>query len=329
MTYNLLSWGESVEWHDRIGRRLTLRSLHTLVTVARRGSMAKAAAELAITQPAVSKMVADMEHTLGVRLLDRKPQGVEPTLYAQALLKWGDTVFEDLRHAVREIQSLADPAAGEIWVGGNSPMVEGLLPAAVDRLSRQYPRILFHVTQVIVPEQSFAELRARKLDLVVGRLPQRHMDSDLNTEILFEEPLFVMAGVTSRWAKRRRIELAELIDEPWVLPQSDSAIGSVVTEAFRASGLDSPRRGVVCSGLQFTYAMVATGRYLGMFPRSLLHFGGKRFAIEILPMDLPIKPRPVAIVTLKNRTTSPVVASFIDCLRTVAKPLASRTKRRI
>src|SRR6266850_2088371 len=273
-----------MEWHDRIGRRLTLRSLHTLVTVARRRSMAKGAAELALTQPAVSKMVADMEHTLGVRLLDRKPQGVEPTLYGQALLKWGDAVFEDLRHAVREIQSLADPDAGEIRIGGNSPMIEGLLPAAIDRLSRQYPRIVFHLTQVIVAAQSFEDLRARKFDLV---------------------------------------------DEPWVLPQTDSAIGSFVAEGFRASGLDSPRHGAICGTIQFTYAMVATGRFLGMFPRSLLHFGGKRFAIKVLPVKLPIKPPPVAIVTLKNRTVSPVVERFIDCLRAVAKPLADRTKRKI
>ncbi len=296
-----------MEWHDRIGRRLTLRSLHTLVTVARRRSMAKGAAELALTQPAVSKMVADMERTLGVRLLDRKPQGVEPTLYGQALLKWGDAVFEDLRHAVREIQSLADPVAGEIRIGASNPMVEGLLPAAIDRISRQYPRIVFHVTQVTIAAQSFEELRARKLDLIVGRMPQKFAHNDLSIEILFEEPLFVMVGMGNRWAERRRIELAELINEPWVLPQPDSAIGPVVAEAFRASGLDSPRHGVICSGLQFTYAMVATGRYLGMFPRSLLHFGGKRFAIKVLPVNLPIGPPPVATVTLKNRTMSPAV----------------------
>src|SRR6266850_1373572 len=262
-----------MEWHDRIGRRLTLRNLHTLVTVARRGSMAKGAAELALTQPAVSKMVADMEHTFGVRLLDRKPQGVEPTLYGQALLKWGDAVFEDLRHAVREIQSLADPDAGEIRIGGNSPMLEGLLPAAIDRLSRQYPRIVFHLTQVIVAAQSFEDLRARKFDLIVGRIPQRFAQEDLSVEVLFEEPM--------------------------------------------------------CVTLQFTYAMVATGRFLGMFPRSLLHFGGKRFAIKVLPVKLPIKPPPVAIVTLKNRTVSPAVERFIECLRSVAKPLAGRSKRRI
>jgi DNA-binding transcriptional LysR family regulator len=291
--------------------------------------MAKAAAELAITQPAVSKMVADMEHTLGVRLLDRKPQGVEPTAYGQALLKWGDTVFEDLRHAVGEIQSLADPAGGEIRIVANSPMVEGLLPAAIDHISRQYPRIVFHVTQVAIAAQSFEELRARKFDLIVGRIPQRFARSDLNFEILFEEPVFVTAGVASPWARRRRTRLAELIDESWVLPPPDSAFGSVVAEAFRASGLDSPRRGAICGVLQFTYAMVATGRYLGMFPRSLLHFGGKRFAIKVLPVKLPIEPPPVAIVTLKSRTMTPAVERFIDCLRTVAKPLADRTKRRI
>src|SRR5882762_7915145 len=157
-----------MEWHDRIGRRLTLRSLHTLVTVARRRSMAKAAAELSVTQPAVSKMVADMEHTLGVRLLDRKPQGVEPTLYGEALLKWGDPVFDDLRHAVKEIEHLADPTSGELSIGATLAMIEGMLPVAVDRLSRRYPKIVFRIDQQPTTQERFEELRARKLDLVIG-----------------------------------------------------------------------------------------------------------------------------------------------------------------
>ena len=102
---------------ERIGRRLRLRDLHILMSVARCGGMGKAAAELAVSQPAISKAIADMEHTFGVRLLDRTAQGVEPTLYGRALLKWGAAVFDDLRQGVKEIEFLADPAAGELRIG--------------------------------------------------------------------------------------------------------------------------------------------------------------------------------------------------------------------
>lgn len=311
-----------MEWHDRIGRRLRLRDLHTLVTVARRGSMAKAAVELSVTQPAVTRMIADMEHTLGVRLLDRKPQGVEPTPFGRALLKWGDGVFEDLRHAVRELQSLADPTAGEVWVGSTTVIVEGLLPAVVDSFSRRYPNVVFHVTIAPNTAQQFDDLRARKLDLIIGRIPKGIAKDDLHAEILFDEPQHVVAGAGSRWLGRRRIKLAELVDEPWVLPRPEYVAGAMVAEMFKASGLDVPRRGAFCSSLEFTRALVATGRYLGLFPKSFLHYCNNLPAIKVLPVELPLGWPPVGIVTLKNRTIPPAARLFIDFARSAAKPLA-------
>jgi molybdenum-dependent DNA-binding transcriptional regulator ModE len=74
-------------WDNRIGKRLRLRDLHVLLTVVQHGSTAKAAQHLAVSQPAVSKTISDLEHTLGVQLLDRSPRGVEPTLYGGALVK--------------------------------------------------------------------------------------------------------------------------------------------------------------------------------------------------------------------------------------------------
>jgi DNA-binding transcriptional LysR family regulator len=90
-------------WDERMMRRFKLRELRIFTVVAQSGSMGKAGAQLAISQPAVSKAVAEMEYTLGVRLLDRTAQGVEPTPYGHALLKWAVTVFDDLRQGVREI----------------------------------------------------------------------------------------------------------------------------------------------------------------------------------------------------------------------------------
>lgn len=317
-----------MERHDRIGRRLRLRDLHTLVAVAKRGSMAKAAAELALTQPAVSKIIADMERALGVRLLDRKPQGVEPTLYGRALLKWGDGVFEDLRHAVREIDSLADPTGGEVRIGASAPMVEGLLPVVADRLSRQHPRILFHVTQAANAAHLYEQLRSRKFDFIVGRVSQRLDEPELHAEVLFEDPLHVVAGTRNGLARRRKLKLADLADEFWVLPTPESAVGAFVAEAFRSSGLALPRKSAVCGSLQFTYAMMATGRYLGMFPDSLLHFSGERFALKVLPITLPVTPPPVAVVTLRNRTILPAAELVIDCIRAVVEPLARSGRKR-
>src|SRR2546425_12076877 len=105
------------DWENRIGRRLRLRDLHILSTVVQWGSMAKAASHLAMSQPAVSEAIASLEAALGVRLLDRTPHGVEPTLYASALLRRGLVVFDELRQGVKEIEFLADPTVGEVRIG--------------------------------------------------------------------------------------------------------------------------------------------------------------------------------------------------------------------
>jgi DNA-binding transcriptional LysR family regulator len=284
--------------------------------------MGKAAALLALSQPAVSKAIAEMEHTLGVRLLDRTAQGVEPTLYGRALLKWAIAIFDDLRQGVREIEFLADPTGGEVRVGCAEIMNAGLLPAVIDRLSRQYPRLVFTVTQAPGIAAQYRDLRERRVDVVFGRMMAPIEDEDLVAEILFEDPLIVVASAGSKWLRRRKIEPAELIDEPWCLTPDDSAIGPFVVAAFRARGLEVPRLTVRSNSPHLFYAMVHTGRFLSVAPASTLRLSGKRLGLKAVPVDIPIQPGPIGIVTLKNRTISPVAQLFIDCARKLAKPFA-------
>src|SRR6266849_1374477 len=155
---------------ERVMRRLKLRELRILMTVAEAGSMGKAAVQLALSQPAVSKAIGEMEHTLGVPLLDRTARGVEPTPYGRALLKWAIAVFDDLRQGVREIEFLADPTGGEVRVGCSEMMNAGLLPAVIDRLSQQYRRLLFTVMVAPTLVEQYRDLRERHVDFVFGRV---------------------------------------------------------------------------------------------------------------------------------------------------------------
>jgi DNA-binding transcriptional LysR family regulator len=310
-----------MDLHDRVIQRLKLRDLRLLLAVVELGSMAKAATHLNLTQSGVSRAIADMEHTLGVRLFDRTAQGVEPTLYGRALRKWGNAVFDDLRQGVNEIEFLADPTVGELRIGCAEPMLAGLLPAVLDRLYRQYPRIHFHVTQLPTVPQQYRELRERNVDLILGRMLQP-LDEDLDAEILFGERTFVVSGLRNRWGRRRKIDFSELINEPWTLPSPSAVIGALFEDAFRRMGLKAPRLIVTTTSIQLHAALLDTGPFLSLFPGSLLQFGAKRLAVKVLPVKLPIQPWPVGIVTLKDRTVSPVTQLFIACAREVARPLA-------
>jgi DNA-binding transcriptional LysR family regulator len=302
--------------------RVKTNDLRMLLAVAQWGSMSKAAAHLNISQSAVSKGIRTLEYVLGVQLFDRTPQGVEPTLYGRALLKSGVAVFDDLRQGLKEIEFLSDPTAGELRIGSTEPLVPGLVAVVLDRLSRRYPRITFHVTQADFDTLQYRELRGRKVDFIIGRVHQSVAEDDVEAEVLFHDQLFVAASMNSQWVHRRRVKLADLVDEPWTLPPYDSQIGSLMAEAFHGSGLSPPRISVVSFSIQMHNALLATGRFLSMLSGSMLRLSGRRLSIKALPIDLPIKSRPVGIITLKNRTISPVAKLFIDCAREFARPLA-------
>jgi DNA-binding transcriptional LysR family regulator len=312
----------SVQWAERIGRRLKLRDLHVLFAVAETGSMAKAANRLAVSQPVVSQAIADLEHTLGVRLVDRQRRGIEPTIYGRALLKHGVAAFDSLRQGVKEIEFLADPTVGELRIGCPEWIAAGLVGAIVDRLGLRYPRLMFHVSQTVPATSEFRELRQRSIDLVVGRTAVPFEGADLEADILYQEELCVVASTGSQWARRRKIQLAELVDEPWVLLPPNELPGSLVTEAFRASGLKPPQPRLASYSFHLRSRLLATGRYLSVIPRSYLKFAEHRVPLKVLSVRLPIEPRPVAVITLKDRTISPVAQVFIQCARELTKNLA-------
>ena len=312
-----------MHWTERIGRRIKLRDLHVLQAVVESGSMTRAARDMAVSVPVVSKAIADLEHTVGVRLLDRNPQGVEPTAYGRALLGRSLVAFDELRQGIRDIEFLGDPTAGEVLVGTTTPLAASFVSAVIDRLSRRYPRIVF---RVVTGEAVMLgrELSERRVDALIVRKFGPITDEQLNFEVLYENPYVVVAGAKSPWAQRRRIELSDLAGEVWALPPPDSQVGSVAVEAFRASGVDFPRATVIAFAHELRINLLRTGRYLTVLPQSILRFPAKHPFLKELPVKLPITSGPIGVMTLKHRMLNPVTQLFIDCAREVAKPLAHR-----
>src|SRR3954469_24174762 len=201
-------------WDQRIRRRLKLRELNILLAVAQAGSMAKAAKELAISQPAVSKAIAEMEHTLGVPLFDRSQQGIEPTQYGRALLRRGVAIFDELQQGVQDIDFLSNPEAGELHIGSTSGLSEGIVLTVINRMALQHPRVVFHVAPGGLLLQ-YEELRGRRVELAFTRMFGSALDEDMDAKVLYEEQLVVAAGTENPWARRRKIALMELLNEPW------------------------------------------------------------------------------------------------------------------
>ena len=316
---------KEIDWESRIGRRLRLRDLHIFFTAVQRGSMAKAAQTLGVTQPAVSKVIAELEHTLGVRLLDRGARGVEPTKYGRALLTRSNAAFDELRQSVKDIEFLADPTVGEVRIGCQETFAAAILPSVIHRFSQTSPRVVMHVEQLGSLAAESLALRERTIDMGMFLLVKPHDDKlfadDLNVEVLFLEQMVIVAGRQSRWARRRKIDLAELVDEPWVLTESDTLSYQRLAEAFAARGLGMPNRILQTISTHLRVNLAASGSHITTLPNSTLRVYADRFSLKALPIEVPVQSWPAVIVTLKNRTLSPAVERFIQHIRDFTRPM--------
>jgi DNA-binding transcriptional LysR family regulator len=308
-----------MDWSDRIGRRIKLRDLHVLMAVADTGSMAKAAARLRISHPAISKTISDLEATLGVRLLDRGSQGAELTAHGEVLLRCGINVFDEMQQGLRSLEHLSDPNSGEVRLGCTDIILHSLVPSIVREFSAKYPGVQLDVKLTNPGEYQIQELRERRIDLLITRATVQQ--DDFHSEVLFDESLVFVVGAHSELSQKRRIALKDIIKSNWVLPPYDSAPGAIVGEVFRANGFSPPKPVVKTIAIQLTVSLIASGEFVGILPASVAVLSAHQAALKVLPLKSAGPRISAEIVFLKNRTLSPAVEAFIDCAREVTKSL--------
>ena len=311
-----------INWDSQFGRRLKLRDLHVFFTVVQAGSMAKAAEQLGVAQPTVSETIADLENSYGVRLLDRSPRGVEPTMYGTALHRRCVAAFDELKQSGRDVEYLVDPKVGDLWIGCQESLLAAILPPIIRRFSKDYPRVTLHVDDVPSPAVQLAELRNRKYDFVLARIVRPLAEEeDVRVETLFHDHLVIAADARNSLARRRKINLADLANEPWILPPADSWAYLRVAEAFAQRGLTMPKTCVLTLSVSLRTHLVADSNHITAFAGSVLHLNAARYGLRALTVDLTQRPWPTIVVTPRNRTLNPLVERFIECAREVTKPL--------
>lgn len=316
-----------VNWEEEIGLRLRLRDLHVLFTVAERGSMAKAATELGISQPAVSEVIATLESALGVRLFDRHAQGVELTMYGQTLVHRSVAAFDELRQGVRDIEFLSQAASGDLRVGcgpATCAVLQGLL---IRDFQHAYPNVVVHLTELPPPRRELTELRERKHDVIFGHwvasLPQDAPGDDLEVTHLFDDPLVLACGPGSKLAKRRSVKLADLINERWISAPSPGRAFRSVAQAFESEGLNMPAQSLVTSSVLIRSQLLqANEPYVTACVQSF----AKHYSLKILPVRWDVPLWAVVAVTLKNRTVSPLVSRLIDCAREASRRIGKSAR---
>lgn len=314
-----------IEWDQQIGRRLRLRDLFVFLTVAELGSMGRAAAKLGVATPSISEVIAGLEHAVGAQLLDRTPRGVIPTPYGEALLVRTRAAFDELSQGIRDIEFIGDPQAGELRIGCPESITAGFLLPILQRLTSIYPRLRFDVRQVQQPTIDYPELRDRKVDLVLVRWGDdpgtEKIDSELEVEVLLNDPYFLVVNRKSKLARRRKLDLAELVDAKFVVPPADAWGGALVVEAFKRRELPPPNIAISTLSVSLRSEMLGGGEFITLLTKSVVGTFCERYSLKVLPIALPAHRSPVGIVMLKNRTVAPAMKLFLQCAREVAKSI--------
>jgi DNA-binding transcriptional LysR family regulator len=228
-----------------------------------------------------------------------------------------------LKDGIQEIGFLADPTAGELRIGCNIAVTHSLLPGAIERFAQRYPKVVLQVSEIATPTDDYPQLREHKLDLVLIRLSSARRESDFSYEFGFEreddDRLVAAIGARSPLAHRRKLDLADLAVESWVVTPPGTSGYAAVTATFAARSLPMPHVAVPTFSIPLRASLAATGRFIAVFHASVMRFEAKRYELKELPVRLMSTPWPFSVVTLKNRTLNPLARHFVSALREIAQ----------
>lgn len=311
---------------EHAARRVTLRELRLLLAVARSGSIMKAASEIGLTQPALSKAIGELEATFRVRLFDRSNRGVSVTPQGEILLRRATGIFDELRHAVDELQTLAGADHGELRLGATPAVCAGLLPHVIGTVRHLRPGLRFQVSELETARLA-GDVADRSVDLGIGREPPGS-GGDLEFERLFDDRLFIVAGTRHPLASKKSVKLKETALHPWTLPSKDGAVAMHLEAQFRRQGVSLPDPAVTTMSMLVRYELVAAHAHLTVMYGSILRFARLPESIRVLPIDLPAGI-PVGLVRSRNRTLAPSAEALAQAMRDAVRPMQALRARHL
>ena len=302
---------------QRLPRHLKMGELRVFVAVLEHRSFRKAAAVLHLTQPAVTKAIAGLEGMLGVKLFDRNPGGVEPTLLGLSFAPRAVAIFDELRRAAQDLTLASSGATGSLRIGTVAMPAVPFLPVAIKRLVDEHPQVFVSVVEGSETDL-LDRLRKRDIDLAILRMSVVEPGPDLLATTLFEERLCVVASRDHPLAERAHLTWPELAQQRWVMPPADCYFYLLVARTLERLGMEMPRHGVEAFSVHIQVGMVLHAAMLSFGQRSQFEFAPAKALLMRLPFELPAPDTAVAAVGLKSRGPSPLAQQLVAHIRALA-----------
>ena len=304
------------DWYLR--SRLKLRQILLLVALDEQRNMHRAAASVAMSQPAATRLLGDMERLLGFRLFERSARGVAPNAYGESLIRHARMMLAALDHARDEINALSEGTTGKISMGVLMGAAPARVPRAVARFKAQHPNHTVLIREGTTAGLT-AALRRGELDLIIGRASSDVASEGLKFEAFYSEPMRVVARVGHPLAGRRTLKLSQLADEAWILPTPEAAYRRRLEGAFKQAGVEPPRRVVESVSILANSVLLQETDMLGVMPRDVAQQYRGLGMLAILPVTLPPPSGPVGVITLLGRALPTATTDLVQALREAAQ----------
>ena len=301
--------------------RLKTRQLLLLIALDDHRNIHRAADELHMTQPAASKQVKDLEEMLDVRLFDRLPRGMEPTMYGETMIRHARMALTSLALAHDDIVALKAGLAGQVEVGVIMTPAMSLLPRAIANVKKVAPmlRIEAHVEASNV---LLDRLQRGTLDFMIGRVLEKENSAGLVYEELTEEPACAVVRVGHPLLQVEKLSLEDIYDKAWILPPRGSILRHRFDMMFRRAGLDVPVNVVDTTALLLITALLQQTDSLHVMPVDVAHYYASLNVISVLPIELPCKMDAFGIIRQKDHLLSPGAELLLKAVRAAAGELS-------
>lgn len=305
---------------DRVLRsNLKLKHLQLLVALDQFRHLGRASEFLSLTQPAVSKTLAEIERLFDLPLFVRSARGTEPTPYGQTVVRFARSVLADFERTREEIAAVGSGAAGRVRVGAMVVATPVLLARAIDLLKLRSAQ-----TTVLVEEgdliRLLPRLRLGELDLLVARLEPGYAAPDLETEALYEESMCIVTRPQHALAQRRKLSWADLAEQSWVMPPPWASSRIKLNQMFYKHQLNPPVDVIETASFLVTLSCLRERGAVGFWARSVAEHYQQQGLVRVLPIKVPIDLPPVGLMSLRGRLRTPASEQMMDCLRQAAGP---------
>ena len=305
---------------ELLSRQIRLRHMIVAATIAHRGSIREASTVLYLTQPAMSRSLAELERILGVQLFDRGPKGMTVTAAGAPLITHMQMVTSEVGSLLRHAEEIVGGRRGEVRVGTLLAGTADILPSAVFEVTRRLPDVQVAISEG-TPDRLHENLMSGQVDFVIGRVTPLASMPGVDVEPLYDDDVQVVC-TPSHARSGHRGWLADLVDDAWILPPRDTSLRQQIEAAFVRECSRTPSNVTVCVVPVPLRALVLRGEHLTVVPSGIFTDDFERDALVSLQVDIEGTSVPVGIITRSGGELPASARTLMEALRHAARARA-------